>query len=99
MANDALMSPVRKLDKCRLWIEVNDNGKVKYSPCSNGIEKNPNARYFQGTMDQIKGKGYNLLLLTTFDDFLSALKSSKPSVSQGDLHKYIEWTKTFGVEG
>lgn len=50
-------------------------------------------------MDQIKSKGYNLLLLTTYDDFISALKSSKPSVSQNDLHKYIEWTKSFGVEG
>lgn len=50
-------------------------------------------------MDQIKGKGYNLLLLTTYDDFISALKSSKRSVSSGDLQKYIDWTKSFGVEG
>lgn len=40
-------------------------------------------------MDQIKSKGYTLLLLTTFDDFVMALKSTKPSVSKADLHKYI----------
>lgn len=40
-------------------------------------------------MDQIKSKGYNILLLTTYDDFVGAMKSSKASVSQGDLQKYI----------
>lgn len=50
-------------------------------------------------MDQIKAKGYSLLLSTTYDDFIKATKSTKPSVSQADLHKYIEWTKSFGVDG
>lgn len=50
MANDALMSPVRKLDKVRLWVEVNDNGKIKYAPVYNG-QKDPNKRYFEGSMD------------------------------------------------
>lgn len=99
MANDALMSPVRKLDKTRVWIEVNDGGKIKYSPCPDGVQKNPNNRYFEGNMEQLKSKGFTILLQTTYEDFLSALKSSKPSVSQKDLGKYIEWTKSFGVEG
>lgn len=50
-------------------------------------------------MDQIKSKGYNLLLLTTYQDFVNAMKSSKASVSQSDLQKYIDWTKAFGVDG
>ena len=50
-------------------------------------------------MDQVKQTGKKLYLATKFSDFLKALKSSKPSVSQGDLHKYIEWTKSFGVDG
>lgn len=81
MANDALMSPVRKLDSTRLWIEVNDNGQIKYAPAGEG-GRDPNRRYFEGTMDQIKSKGYNILLLTGYGDFVNALKSSKPSVSQ-----------------
>jgi len=32
MANDALMSPVRILDKTRTWLEVKDQGKIKYAP-------------------------------------------------------------------
>jgi hypothetical protein len=28
MVNDALMSPVRKLDKTRVWVEVYDEGKA-----------------------------------------------------------------------
>lgn len=99
MVNDALMAPVRKLDKTRLWVEMNDNGKIKYSPCQEGTQKNPNSKYFEGTMDQLKSKGYDILLLTTYNDFVNAMKSSKASVSQGDLKKYIEWTKSFGVDG
>lgn len=48
-------------------------------------------------MDQLKSKGYTLYLATKYSDFISALKSSKPSVSLGDLDKYIEFTKTFGM--
>lgn len=32
MANDALMCPVRSLDKTRTWIEVKDQGKIKLAP-------------------------------------------------------------------
>ena len=32
MVNDALMAPVRKLDKTRVWLEVKDEGKIKYAP-------------------------------------------------------------------
>lgn len=46
MGNDALMNPVRRLDKCRLWIEVNDNGQKKYSPVPPDGQKNPNSTYF-----------------------------------------------------
>lgn len=35
MINDALMAPVRKLDKIKLWKEINDNGKIKYTPVRN----------------------------------------------------------------
>ena len=32
MVNDALMAPVRTIDQTKTWVEVNDNGKVKYAP-------------------------------------------------------------------
>lgn len=50
-------------------------------------------------MDQLKSKGYTLYLATKCSDFIASLKSSKPSVSPGDLDKYIEFTKSFGMDG
>ena len=99
MANDALMGPVRILNETRVWVEVSDEGETKYAPVDANIPRDPNCRYFEGNMDQVKQTGKKLYLATKFSDFLKALKSSKASVSQGDLHKYIEWTKTFGVDG
>lgn len=32
MAKDALMGPVRTLDKTRTWVEINDHGTIKYAP-------------------------------------------------------------------
>jgi hypothetical protein len=99
MVNDALMFPVRKLDKTRVWVEVNDEGKTKYAPFDDRLPRNAKDRYFEGTMDQLKAKGYQIYLTTKHSDFLAALKNSKPSVSLGDLDRYIEFTKTFGMEG
>lgn len=50
-------------------------------------------------MQELKNKGHLIFLETTYDDFITALKSSKPSVSSADLGKYIEFTKNFGMEG
>jgi hypothetical protein len=50
-------------------------------------------------MDQLKAKGYTIYLATKYSDFILALKSSKPSVSSSDLNKYIEFTKSFGMDG
>lgn len=35
----------------------------------------------------------------TFMDFLKAMKNSRPSVSQGDLEQYEQWTREFGQDG
>lgn len=50
-------------------------------------------------MDQLKTKGFQLYLATKYSDFIAALKSSKPSVSVKDLDKYIDFTKSFGMDG
>lgn len=99
MANDALMTPVRMLDKTRKWIQVNDNGKLKYAPIDPNLANNPNDKYFDGTMQQLKDQGHTIYLATKFEDFVSSLKNSKPSVSIGDLDRYVDFTKTFGMDG
>lgn len=43
------MSPVRTLDKVRVWEEVVDNGAVKYAPYEQP-QLNPNKKYFKGNM-------------------------------------------------
>ena len=40
-------------------------------------------------MGDLKTKGHTIYLETKFQDFITALKSSKPSVAQTDLGKYI----------
>ncbi|KAF0976537.1 hypothetical protein FDP41_004436 [Naegleria fowleri] len=45
---------------------------------------------------QIKHAAASELRPIEFKDFKAALKSIRPSVAQSDLHRYIEWNKTFG---
>ena len=35
----------------------------------------------------------------TLKDFVKAIKSARPTVSQGDLRQHAEWTAEFGSEG
>jgi len=93
------MTPVRCLDKISIWEQVDDSGKPKYAPVKGNTPMNPNKIYFKGNMQELKNAGHTILLETTYDDFISALKSSKPSVSTNDLSRYIEFTKTFGMDG
>ena len=92
------MTPVRSIDKVKVWQEVNDNGVVKYAPFR-GAQEDPSKKYFKGNMQELKNSGHTIYLETKFDDFISALKSSKPSVSPNDIGKYIDFTKTFGMDG
>ena len=99
MANDALMTPVRMLDKTKRWVRVNDGEKPKYAPVDPKVPIDPNEQYFEGNMQELKDKGHTIYLATKYSDFVSALKNSKPSVSQEDLGRYIDFTKTFGMDG
>ena len=46
MINDALMVPVRKLDKTRLWAEFNLNGTIKYIAQDQNIKRDSSIKYF-----------------------------------------------------
>ena len=92
------MAPVRSLDKVRLWEQVMHEGVKKHAPVLGG-QMDPSKTYFEGNMQELKDKGHTIYLETKYEHFLMALKSSKPSVSQNDLHRYIDFTKTFGMDG
>jgi len=55
------MTPVRNLDKVRLWEEVIDNGVVKYAPVRNGNEIE-GKKYFRGNMQELKSHGHTIFL-------------------------------------
>ena len=92
------MSPVRTLDRVRLWEQVSFEGEARYAPADPN-QMDPSKTYFQGNMGELKDKGHSIYLETKYEHFFQALKSSKPSVSPDDLHKYIDFTKTFGMDG
>ena len=50
------------------------------------------------TWDDLDGETL-LEPLVDFKDFVKAIKSSRPTVSDVDLQRNAEWTKEFGSEG
>ena len=50
------------------------------------------------TWDDVDGEAL-LEPLVDFKDFVKAIKSSRPTVSDVDLQRNAEWTKEFGSEG
>lgn len=67
--------------------------KIKLTPCSPGDR---GAK--EMTWDDIDGESL-LEPLVDFKDFVKAIKSSRPTVSESDLQRNAEWTKEFGSEG
>jgi len=55
------MTPVRSLDKVRVWEEVNDNGIIKYGPFR-GQQEDPSKKYFKGNMQELKNNGLTIYL-------------------------------------
>ncbi|KAJ3367224.1 Vacuolar protein sorting-associated protein 4 [Allomyces arbusculus] len=94
VVREALMQPVRKVQTATHFKRVaGPNGKPMLTPCSPGDP--------QGIeLDWTKVNGDELLeppLTTT--DFLKALATSKPTVSDEDLKNHIKFTTDFGQEG
>ncbi|CCC13834.1 unnamed protein product [Sordaria macrospora k-hell] len=93
VVQDALMQPVRKIQQATHFKKVIHEGKQMLTPCSPG---DPEA--IEMTWEQVPSDE----LLEPFvdkKDFIKAIKASRPTVSQEDLHRNEEWTKEFGSEG
>ncbi|KAK4195301.1 P-loop containing nucleoside triphosphate hydrolase protein [Triangularia verruculosa] len=93
VVQDALMQPVRKIQQATHFKKVIVDGKKRMTPCSPG---DPEA--IEMTWEGVEGEE----LLEPFvekKDFIKAIKSSRPTVSQVDLERNEEWTKEFGSEG
>lgn len=90
---DALMQPVRKIQTATHYKPTTVDGEEKLTPCSPG---DAGAMEMSWTdVDSEKLQEPPLMA----KDFIKAIKSSRPTVSQADLVRSAEWTKEFGSEG
>lgn len=69
------------------------DGQEKLTPCSPGDKGAVEMSWTEVDSDQL------LEPPLTLKDFVKAVKSARPTVSQDDLRKNEEWTKEFGSEG
>jgi vacuolar protein-sorting-associated protein 4 len=93
VVQDALMQPVRKIQQATHFKKVMDGDHQKLTPCSPG---DPEA--IEMTWEQVASEDL-LEPLVEKKDFIKAIKSSRPTVSEVDLKKNEEWTHEFGSEG
>lgn len=90
---DALMQPVRKIQTATHYKKVTVDGVEKLTPCSPGDAGAMEMTWTEVESDQLLEPP---LLLK---DFIKAVKSSRPTVSEEDIKRSAEWTAEFGSEG
>ncbi|OBT81343.1 vacuolar protein-sorting-associated protein 4 [Pseudogymnoascus sp. 03VT05] len=90
---DALMQPVRKIQMSTHYKKVDVDGVEKLTPCSPGDQGAIEKSWTEVDSDALLEPP---LLLK---DFIKAVKSSRPTVSQEDIKRSEEWTAEFGSEG
>ena len=107
---DALMQPVRKIQTATHYkkvslnippgvrsntddIQVTVDGAEKLTPCSPGDQGATEMTWMEVETDKLLEPPLQV------KDFVKAIKSSRPTVSQVDLKANAEWTLEFGSEG
>ncbi|KAK2743268.1 Vacuolar protein sorting-associated protein 4 [Myotisia sp. PD_48] len=90
---DALMQPVRKIQSATHYKKVMVDGVEKFTPCSPGDNGAMEMTWADIDADSL------LEPPLVLKDFIKAVKGSRPTVSQDDLAKNVEWTAMFGSEG
>jgi vacuolar protein-sorting-associated protein 4 len=96
LVRDALYQPVRIAQQATHFKKVPDpSGQLPflYEPCSPGERGAIEISLFDIQTDQLKPND------VSYSHFLKALQHTKPSVGQGDLTRFEDWTKQFGQEG
>jgi len=101
IVRDAMMQPVRAVQTATHFKKVSGPDRVDPSitvhdyltPCSPG---DPDG--MEMTWIQVDGKKLKEPEIT-FKDFMSSLKSSRPSVSHDDIKQHVKFTQEFGQEG
>jgi vacuolar protein-sorting-associated protein 4 len=100
VVRDALMQPVRKVQTATHFKKVSapsrvnpSSGHIFYTPCSPG---DPEAIEMNWT--QIEGDDLMEPMLG-IQDFLKSIQTTRPTVSDQDIHEHVKFTSEFGQEG
>ncbi|KAL8425480.1 hypothetical protein Efla_002601 [Eimeria flavescens] len=95
LVRDALFEPIRKCRAATAFKQVAIRGSLYYVPCQPD-DADRTAR----KMSIMSVPGNKLLPPeVTMDDFHTALRHARPSVSAEDLRMHVNWTEQFGLEG
>ncbi|KAF7876383.1 hypothetical protein EAF04_001475 [Stromatinia cepivora] len=90
---DALMQPVRKIQTATHYKKVMVDGVEKLTPCSPGDAGAMEMSWTEVDSDKLLEPPLQV------KDFIKAIKGSRPTVSQEDIQRSMEWTNEFGSEG
>ncbi len=90
LVRDAVYEPVRRLQLAKKFRKLPNN---KWTPCREGEEGE--AKSWLDFKDQSELDIGQI----TKQDFVTALKRTKPSVDSTQLKEYENFTKTFGQDG
>ena len=96
LVREALMEPIRTMQEATHFKKVphpSNPNDFLFEPCSAGDPAGIEMELMSVPSDKLKPTE------AKFEDFLKAMKNSRPSVSQDDLGRYEEWTKEFGQDG
>lgn len=95
LIKNACYEPLRKFQSAQFFKQIgtNPNGTPRYMACAP-------SDYGAIKLDKTTLKGDQIERNPVcFDDFVKALGNTKPTVGVGELEKYKQWTKEFGMEG
>lgn len=91
---DALMEPIRKIQMATHFKNISEDPDKKiYTPCSPGDHAAIEMSWVDIEADELQEPDL------TIKDFLKAIKTTRPTVNEEDLHKQEEFTRDFGQEG
>lgn len=93
VVREALMQPVRKVQSATHFKRMNRAGKTYWTPCSPGDPQAVEKHWTDVNGDEL------LEPELTMSDFLKAAQMTRPTVSDADIGRHIQFTEDFGQEG
>ncbi|KAJ8508631.1 hypothetical protein ONZ45_g9117 [Pleurotus djamor] len=96
VVRDALMQPVRKVISATHFKQVADpdgGDKIKWTPCSPGDPDAVEKAWSEIGSDELLEPPLRL------PDFLKSLSTTRPTVTESDIQKHVQWTTESGNEG